>query len=321
MPPTAAARREVEYDGKRTRYTFQPGKNRLAATHPTDPGIPQSQKLTQPRQYRLLRHLSPSVRRVTRRVSRYSACMRVLFIGGTRFVGRAMAEAALQRDHAVTLLHRGQTHSPALDSAEHLRADRDEDLSVLTGREFDATIDVCAYVPRQVRTLADAPDGRGGQHLLVSTMSVYAETDAAGLDESSPLVELDDPATEDVTGETYGGLKVLCERQAQSSHADALTIVRPTYVIGPHDHTTRSRQRHLSGSETCSTPRCERSTRIAPRSTVAASGASRRGRPASAGPPSAATISDTWDWIRAEQPPMVTGWGISSDRESQLLTD
>ncbi len=165
--------------------------------------------------------------------------MRVLFIGGTRFVGRAMAGAALQRGHAVTLLHRAETGSPALDSAEHLRADRDEDLSVLTGREFDATIDVCAYVPRQVRTLAEALDGHGGQHVLVSTMSVYADTDAAGLDERSPLVELDDPTTEDVTGETYGGLKVLCERQASSSYDDALTIVRPTYVIGPHDHTGR----------------------------------------------------------------------------------
>lgn len=166
--------------------------------------------------------------------------MRILFIGGTRFVGRAMAEAALQRDHAVTLLHRGQTDSPVLTAAEHLRADRDKDLSVLAGRAFDATIDVCAYVPRQVRALADALNGRGGHHVFVSTMSVYADTDAPGLTESAPFIELDDPATEEVTGDTYGGLKVLCERQAQVSYGDdGLTIVRPTYVIGPHDHTGR----------------------------------------------------------------------------------
>ena len=323
--------------------------------------------------------------------------MRVLFIGGTRFVGRAMAGAALQRGHAVTLLHRAQTGSPALDSAEHLRADRDEDLSVLTGREFDATIDVCAYVPRQVRTLAEALDGHGGQHVLVSTMSVYADTDAAGLDERSPLVELDDPTTEDVTSETYGGLKVLCERQASSSYDDALTIVRPTYVIGPHDHTGRFTwwvrriarggdvlapgpwdapiqvvdardlaewtlelaEKRVSGAYNAITPAppfgfgdlLDAAVRVvAPAGTqlhwmdphwLGDQGETHQTLPLwtegqyewtlAANPakalacglsprPLTQTISDTWDWIQAEQPPMVTGWGISSDRESQLLT-
>jgi 2'-hydroxyisoflavone reductase len=166
--------------------------------------------------------------------------MRILFVGGTRFVGRAMADAALSRGHDVTLLHRSPTDDPVLAPAEHVLTDRDADLSLLSGREFDATIDVCAYVPRQVRDLAAALDGRGGHHVFVSTMSVYADTDEPGLDESGALVELDDPTTEDVTGDTYGGLKVLCEQQAHSAYDDAaLTIVRPTYVIGPYDSTGR----------------------------------------------------------------------------------
>ncbi len=77
--------------------------------------------------------------------------------------------------HDVTLLHRGPVHDPVFDDAEHLHADRDKDLSVLAGREFDATVDVCAYVPRQVDTVAEALGGRGGHHVFVSTMSVYAE--------------------------------------------------------------------------------------------------------------------------------------------------
>lgn len=169
--------------------------------------------------------------------------MRILFAGGTRFVGRAMVMSAVARGHDVTVLHRGQTGSrgdPALDAVEHLLADRDGDLSVLAGREFDATVDVCAYVPRQVRSLAEALDGRGGHHVFVSSVSAYAEPAAPAYDEDSALLRLDDPTTEEVTGETYGGLKVLCEEAAAEAYgADGLAVLRPTYVIGPHDHTGR----------------------------------------------------------------------------------
>ncbi|MGH3507172.1 MAG: NAD-dependent epimerase/dehydratase family protein [Nocardioidaceae bacterium] len=165
--------------------------------------------------------------------------MDILFIGGTRFVGRAMAEVAARRGHAVTVLHRGRNTPETLTSVEHLTADRDGDLSVLDGRSFDATVDVCAYVPRQVDSLARALDGRGGHHVFISTMSVYADTDEPGLTESGALVRLDDPTTEEVTEETYGGLKVLCEEAAQAAYGDGLTIIRPTYVVGPHDPTGR----------------------------------------------------------------------------------
>jgi len=163
----------------------------------------------------------------------------ILFIGGTHFVGRAMAEAALERNHKITLLHRTPTTEPIFADVEHVFLDRNGDLSSLSGRSFDATIDVCAYVPSQVKRLAAALGGRGGHHVFVSTMSVFAEADGPGIDEQSPLVTLDDPTTEEVNGETYGGLKVLCEQAAAAAYGDALTVIRPTYVIGPHDHTGR----------------------------------------------------------------------------------
>jgi 2'-hydroxyisoflavone reductase len=166
--------------------------------------------------------------------------MRILFVGGTRFVGRAMAEAAVARGHEVIVLHRGQTNDPALAAVEHLLADRNGDLSVLAGREFDATVDVCAYVPRHVTTLAEALHGRGGHHVLVSSVSAYDEPGAPGYDEDSPLVHLDDPTVEEVTDATYGGLKVLCEESAARAYGpQGLTVIRPTYVIGPHDYTGR----------------------------------------------------------------------------------
>jgi 2'-hydroxyisoflavone reductase len=166
--------------------------------------------------------------------------MRLLFIGGTRFVGRAIVEAAVTAGHDVTVLHRGQTVAEGLEGVRHLTADRNADLSVLRGETFDATVDVCAYWPRQVVDLATALGGSGGHHVLISTVSVYADSDGPGITEDSPLAELSDPTTETVTNETYGGLKVLCERAALDAYgADHLTIVRPTYVVGPHDYTFR----------------------------------------------------------------------------------
>jgi 2'-hydroxyisoflavone reductase len=164
--------------------------------------------------------------------------MRILIIGGTRFVGHAMAEAALDAGHDVSLLHR--TATDELPAATHLLADRDGDLSVLAGLDFDATIDVCAYVPGQVRSLHEALGDRGGHHLFVSTVSVYQEPDGPGASEDSPLFA---PAPEDateVTNETYGPLKVTCENVATELYpADALAIIRPTYVVGPRDMTAR----------------------------------------------------------------------------------
>src|SRR3954453_16736443 len=98
--------------------------------------------------------------------------MRILFVGGTGFVGKASFEAALTAGHEASVLPRGGTQ-PASDhmgGVELLLADRDKDLSVIDGREFDATVDVCAYVPRQVEQLATALDGRGGPHVFISTM-------------------------------------------------------------------------------------------------------------------------------------------------------
>jgi 2'-hydroxyisoflavone reductase len=164
--------------------------------------------------------------------------MRLLIIGGTQFVGRHIAECALERGHEVTVFHRGKTNADAVPQAEHLLGDRDSDLDRLAGRVWDATIDACAYVPRQVAELAEALDGRGGRHVFISTVSVYQEPAPPDIDEDAALASLDDPTTEDVTGETYGGLKVLCEQVVAERYADPL-VIRPTYVVGPHDYTHR----------------------------------------------------------------------------------
>lgn len=170
----------------------------------------------------------------------HDAWMRILIIGGTAFVGRHIAEAALASGHDVSLFHRGRTGPDLFPQATHLIGDRNEDLSTLADGRWDATIDVSAYLPRQVRGLAAALGDRGGQHLFISSTSTYRVPAAPGFTEDSPLVELDDPDTEVIDDQTYGGLKVACERAVRELYGPSgATIVRPTYVIGPHDYSYR----------------------------------------------------------------------------------
>ncbi|GAA4229318.1 2'-hydroxyisoflavone reductase [Streptosporangium album] len=163
--------------------------------------------------------------------------MHILIIGGTRFVGRHITEAAIAAGHEVSLLHRGQTGPELFPEAEHLRADRNADLSILRDRRWDATIDVSAYVPSQIVSLAGAVST--GRYVFISSTSVYAVPEAPGFAEDSPLTEFDGPVPETVTGATYGALKVACERTAVDSFGPGTLIVRPTYVIGPYDYTGR----------------------------------------------------------------------------------
>jgi 2'-hydroxyisoflavone reductase len=98
--------------------------------------------------------------------------MRMLIMGGTAFVGRHIALAAIEGGHEVTLFNRGVTGAGLFPEATHLTGDRDKDLAALGAGHWDAVIDVCAYVPRQVRELAAALDGRGGHYLFISSASV-----------------------------------------------------------------------------------------------------------------------------------------------------
>ncbi|MGW2376662.1 NAD-dependent epimerase/dehydratase family protein [Kitasatospora sp. NPDC001683] len=167
--------------------------------------------------------------------------MRILIMGGTRFVGYHVARAALAAGHDVTVLHRGKSGAHLLPDATHLIADRDDDLSVLRGLAWDATVDVSAYFPRQIRQLAAALDpGAAGRYLLVSSMAVYDTPAAPAFTEDSPLLPADGPEPEVITGvDTYGVLKVQCERAARESFGPDVLLVRPTYVIGPEDYTHR----------------------------------------------------------------------------------
>lgn len=165
--------------------------------------------------------------------------MKILILGGTVFLGRHIVEAALERGHEVTLFNRGQHNPDLFPNVEKLRGDRDGDLSALAGRRWDAVIDTSGYLPRVVRQSAEALKDETNLYVFISTISVYADVKTVGQDENAPLATLEDESVEEVTGETYGGLKVLCERAVQEVYPDRALIIRPGLIVGPDDPTDR----------------------------------------------------------------------------------
>jgi 2'-hydroxyisoflavone reductase len=171
--------------------------------------------------------------------ARAGRSLRILILGGTGFIGPHQVRYALERGHEVTLFNRGRTNPHLFPEVERLRGDRDNDLEALKGREWDAVIDNSARLPRWVRDSAGLLKDAAGQYLFISTLSVYQGYPEPGMDETAPVRELDDPTTEEVSGRTYGGLKVLCEREAEKAFPGRATVVRPGLIVGPGDPTDR----------------------------------------------------------------------------------
>lgn len=165
--------------------------------------------------------------------------MRLLILGGTSFLGRFLAEAALARGHALTLFHRGVTGADLLPEAERVLGDRDGGLAGLAGQQWDAVVDCSGYVPRVVGESSGLLKDAVGRYLFVSTISVYATNDALDPDETAPVGRLEDETVEEKTGLTYGPLKALCEEAVERDFGERATIVRPGLIVGPHDPTDR----------------------------------------------------------------------------------
>jgi 2'-hydroxyisoflavone reductase len=166
--------------------------------------------------------------------------MKLLVLGGTVFLGRHLAEAALARGHEVTLFNRGRHHPELFPEAEKLRGDRDGGLAPLRGRRWDAAVDTSGQVPRLVRAAAELLADAVDHYTLVSTLAVYADFPRLpGIDERFPLAVPDDPAAEEVSFRTVGPLKALCERAAEAALPGRVLAVRAGLLAGPHDPTDR----------------------------------------------------------------------------------
>lgn len=170
--------------------------------------------------------------------------MRVLLLGGTRFLGPAVVAAALAAGHAVTTFSRGRSGPPP-DGAEALVGDRStaDGLAVLAGRDWDLVVDTSGYVPKQVGAAARLLADRVGHYVFVSTINVYPDWPDAPVTADSPVhdcpPDADVPAGADFDPTRYGPLKAGCERAVAEHFAGRCTHVRAGAIIGPRDDSGR----------------------------------------------------------------------------------
>ena len=157
--------------------------------------------------------------------------MRVLIMGGTLFLGRHIAEAALERGHEVTLFNRGLRNPTLFPAAEKLTGDRNTNLTALAGRRFDAVIDPSAYGPEQIDLLLSTLGEPPAHYTFVSAISVYGR---------NPPKRRYDESTDVVAGhEGYGALKARAEEALLAAMPGRAAVVRPGLIVGPYDPTGR----------------------------------------------------------------------------------
>lgn len=163
--------------------------------------------------------------------------MRVLLLGGPKFLGRAVIDAALERGHEITLFNRGRTGADLYPELERIVGERDGGLEALRGREWDAVVDTSGYLPRVVAASAELLRDTVGHYVFVSTVSVYASF-AEIVTEDAALTELSEAGSESIERD-YGALKALCEAEVERVFSDRATRVRAGLIVGPHDPTGR----------------------------------------------------------------------------------
>lgn len=163
--------------------------------------------------------------------------MKILIIGGSRFVGKHLVDAALAHGHDVTTFNRGKSEATPPAGVEALRGDRDGQLDALKGRTWDAVFDTCGFVPRVVKQSAELLKDAVGQYVFISSLSVYSgfEPDS---DETAALETVEDKASEDVAAH-YGALKALCEQTIEAEFPGRSAHLRAGLIIGPNDYANR----------------------------------------------------------------------------------
>ncbi|HEX5118754.1 MAG TPA: NAD-dependent epimerase/dehydratase family protein [Pseudonocardiaceae bacterium] len=169
--------------------------------------------------------------------------MRLLVLGGTGFVGGAVAVEAVARGHEVTCAARGKSGTVP-EGATHVPVDRDvpDGLAALAGSSFDAVVDIA---PMSYPWVADALEllaPSAGHWTFVSTVNVYADNETQGQGPDAPLLEPlregrgDDDA---VDPNRYGAIKVASENAVRETMGDKAFVVRPGLITGPGDRSDR----------------------------------------------------------------------------------
>ncbi|MDM5317677.1 NAD-dependent epimerase/dehydratase family protein [Fictibacillus sp. b24] len=165
--------------------------------------------------------------------------MKVLIIGGTRFLGKHLADSFKSNSHEVTLFHRGNTaEKGSQENIQEIIGDRDEDLSLLQKRTWDVVVDTCGYFPKQVRKTAEALHKNTKSYIFISSVSVYEDQSVRYLTEEAKTAALANPDITEI-GENYGALKAACEQEVIKVFQNQALVIRPGLIVGPNDYTDR----------------------------------------------------------------------------------
>lgn len=180
--------------------------------------------------------------------------MKILILGGTKFLGRHLIAAAQARGHEVTLFNRGKHSSETFENVGQIHGDRHNggDLAKLSGQAWNAVVDTCGYLPQSVKASAEALKDAAGQYVFISSISAYADYSHPDFDETAPVAGLNEEQTKrageidsqgELTGATlgdmYGALKARCEREAEKAMPGKILQVRSGLIVGSYDPTDR----------------------------------------------------------------------------------
>jgi 2'-hydroxyisoflavone reductase len=186
----------------------------------------------------------PGASAATQEVGRAEKPLRILFLGGTAFLGPAEVDYALGRGHTVTLFNRGQTNPHLFPGVEKLVGDRAApDLSALEGREWDAVIDNSANVASWVNDAAEVLRGSVGRYLFVSSISAHSDNSIIGQTEDGPVFSREDYDEVIASGADFGAAfgpnKAEAERITLETFGEGGVVVRPGLIVGPGDRSDR----------------------------------------------------------------------------------
>ncbi|MDM5188954.1 NAD-dependent epimerase/dehydratase family protein [Bacillus sp. DX4.1] len=174
--------------------------------------------------------------------------MKLLILGGSRFLGRAIVEEGLKSGHELTVFNRGNQNDIFQNTnVEVLIGDRDGDLEVLKGRKWDAAIDTCGFVPRTVGKATSVLAHHISHYTYVSSISVYRDWIPKGITEEYDTPTLSKEKVNDITRDTagpiyneyYGPLKRMCEIEAEKNMPNQVFAVRAGLIVGANDYADR----------------------------------------------------------------------------------
>ncbi len=169
--------------------------------------------------------------------------LKILFLGGTGFLGPHTVNHAIARGHQVTLFNRGRSKEGLFPDLEAIVGNRDpkidKGLDGLMGKQWDCVIDTSGYVPRIVNASSKLLAPHCQHYLFISSISAYADFTKSGMQEDATVGILEDTTVETIDGETYGPLKAYSEQAAEKNFKGRTTVIRPGLIVGPRDRTDR----------------------------------------------------------------------------------